>query len=384
VSTLAVPERVPAVPIVRTRSVQVLQVVLSLRPGGTERLAIELSRRLHDAHGMHVCCLDEAGEWAGELRDCGISVTSLGRVPGFSPSLGHAIARVASRHGATVLHCHQYSPFVYGTIARLWHRAGLVFTEHGRASDAPPSRKRALVNQALSRLPAEVFCVSDDLRRHLGREGFPARRVGIIHNGIGIGPLPDGAARLRARKRLGVPAGALVVGAVGRLDPVKDLATLIQAFRTDAPRDARLVLIGDGPDRSFLESRLTEAGLRDRVLVTGYRQDVRELLPALDVYVNSSIFEGVSLTILEAMATALPVIATRVGGTPEVVMDEETGCLVPSRDAAALGRALRILCEDRGRAKRLGVAGRQRVEQHFSLDAMVAKYAAVYRKFERR
>ena len=374
---VAVLESAPAVRV----GPQVMQVVLSLSPGGTERLVIELSKRLHGAHGMHVCCLDAPGAWADELTALGISVTALGRRPGFSPAVGRQIARTAAMHGATVLHCHQYSPFVYGTLARLWRPMDVVFTEHGRFSDAPPSMKRQVANRLLSRVPSRVFSVSDDLRVHLTREGFPERQVQVILNGIPMSATPSPAARREARMRLGLEPEHVVIGSVARLDPVKDFPTLVRAF-DDVHRvlpHSRLVIIGDGPERDRLEGEIARMGLTDSVILTGLRQDVPSLLPALDIFANSSIFEGVSLTVLEAMAAAVPVVATRVGGTPEVVVDGETGRLVPARDVQAMAEALLSIATDAGTAARLAAGGRRRAERHFSIERMVDQYAAVYR-----
>lgn len=366
----------PAVP-----GTQVLQVVLSLSPGGTERLVVEMSRRLHQRHGMAVCCLDEPGAWAHELLQDGIRVTALGRQPGFSPRLGRRIATMASEEGATVVHCHHYSPFVYGTLARLWRRQlRIVFTEHGRTGDGPPSPKRRVANRMLALVPSGVYAVSEDLRRHMVAEGFPPDRVQVIRNGVPLGPAADDQARREGRRRLGARPDELLIGAVGRLDPVKDLRTLLLAFAELAVSlpHARLVLIGGGPERRTIEDAVARADFRDQVTMTGHRTDVRELLPGLDIYVNSSIFEGISLTILEAMAAGLPVVATRVGGTPEVVLDGSSGFLVPSREPRAIAAALRSCAADRARARAMGAAGRQRVIEEFSIDRMVRRYAAIY------
>jgi L-malate glycosyltransferase len=361
-------------------SPRVLQVVLSLAPGGTERLVIELARRLHGTCGMAVCCLDEPGAWAQELLDRGISVTSLGRRPGFAPKLGRQIAAIAREQRATVLHCHHYSPFVYGTLARWWQPLQMVFTEHGRADDGPPSRKRQMVNQLFGRVPARIYAVSHDLRQHMIAEGFPATRVDVIYNGVEPGTPPPEYRDSDKKALLGLTPTDLVVGAVGRLDPVKDLPTLLAAFRqvATAVPNARLVLIGDGPERHAVAQLIADLELTDRVTVTGYRRDVRELLPALDVYVNTSVFEGVSLTILEAMAAGLPVVATRVGGTPEVVVHGRTGLLVPPRDPSGVAGAIHDLLRDARQRAALGRAGRSRVEQQFSIDRMVGEYESAY------
>ncbi len=362
----------------RTR---VLQVVLSLAPGGTERLVIELSKQLHAKHGMAVCCLDEPGAWASELTEIGIPVFSLEREKGFSPELGRRIAALASEQGADVLHCHHYSPFVYGAVARLWQPLRVVFTEHGRAHDGPPSWKRKFANQVFGRIPASIHAVSEDLKRHLVKEGFAPDRIDVIYNGIDPGGRPTAAEREAARAALGCAPTELVIGAVGRLDPVKDLPTLLEAFArvTSAHATARLVLIGDGPERARLESLVHERDLGGRVSLAGYRRDVRALLPGLDLYVNSSIFEGVSLTILEAMAAGLPVVATAVGGTPEVVSDGVTGRLVPARQPMTLAHAISTLLSNQTMARSFATQGRARVEQRFSLNRMVQSYAAIYR-----
>ena len=359
---------------------RVLQVVLSLHPGGTERLVVELARRLHAELPMAVCCLDEAGAWASELAAAGIAVTALGRTPGFHPGLGRGVAAAADAHGATVLHAHHYSPFVYAAIARLrgTHRR-VIFTEHGRLSDAGPSPKRRMANRLLRAAASRVFAVSNDVGRHLVAEGFRADQVGVIYNGIDTGALPAPDDRNRVRAALGVSANTLVVGTVARLDPVKNLGSLVEAIALLAPRrDACLVIIGDGPEMRSLTETAAALGVTGRVTFLGHQDDARRWLAGLDVFVNASTSEGVSLTILEAMAAGLAIVATAVGGTPEV-LNESSGRLVPARNPAALSAAIGALADDPGLRATLGRAARQRVEAHFTLDRMVRQYADVYR-----
>ncbi len=335
---------------------------------------------------MVVCCLDEPGEWASELTERGIPVVPLRRSPGFHPSLGGRVARLAAQYEAGVIHCHHYSPFVYGRIACLSNRRpGLLYTEHGRLSDAPPVLKRKVANAWLSRFPGPVFAVSAALKHHMVAEGFSAARVGVIHNGIDPGCQPAAADRVRARQALGVGEDVFLVGSVARLDPVKDLKTLIAAFGHLRARSGQsaLVIVGDGEERAALEASARDLGVAASVHIVGYRSDIRQLLPAFDVYVNCSVSEGISLTILEAMAAALPVVATRVGGTPEVVVDGETGLLVEPRSPEALAVAIDELARNRDRSAALGAAGRARVLQFFTIDRMVADYAREYVKLER-
>ena len=360
---------------------RVLQVVLSLDTGGTERLVVDICTRLKRRFEMTVCCLDTPGALARDLTDLGIEVVALQRSAGFRPSLGYRIARVAEQVGADIIHCHQYSPFVYGSIAALFRpRLKVVFTEHGRLSDAPPSLKRRVVNPVLGRLPGSLHSVSRALRDSMVAEGFPRQRIAVIHNGVDPGPLPTPADRRSARRKLWIPEDAFVIGTVARLDPVKNLTSLIEAFATvrASQRDAVLVVVGDGEEREMLESLAHDLGVHHGVRFLGRRPDARRILPAFDVYANSSISEGVSLTILEAMAAGLPVVATLVGGTPEVIENGATGVLVPARHPARMADALLALSWSGEYRRGLGCGARRSVEMRFALDKMVERYAVVY------
>lgn len=360
---------------------RVLQVVLRLDPGGTERLVIEIVRRLHARMPMAVCCLDAAGAWATQVTGLGVPLHVLGREPGFHPRLSWRLAAIARAFAADVLHCHHYSPFVYGRLASLLvPGTRAVYTEHGRLSDSPPSAKRRLANRLIMAGARDLYAVSHDLRAHLLREAVPPR-MQVIWNGIEPGAAPTPADRAAARAHLGAAADDCVVGAVARLDPVKDLGLLIEAVVLAAranPR-LRLAIIGDGPERATLEQIIRRLDAGTRVRLFGHRDDARALLAGVDVFANCSTSEGISLTLLEAMAAELPIVATRVGGTPEVVVDHETGRLAPARDADAFAAALADTAGDPARARAWGLAGRRRLLAHFTLDEMVRRYEDVYR-----
>lgn len=359
---------------------RVMQLVLSLSPGGTERLVIEIVRALSQRIDFVVCCLDEPGAWASELAAIDVPVVSLARTPGFQPRLAMRLARLLKQHRVDVVHCHHYSPYVYGLLASILKPGvQIIFTEHGKLSDAGPSAKRKLINPILSRRPGRLCAVSADLKQHMIAEGFPARRLSVLYNGIDPGERPTAAQRHAARVELGIPDDAFVAGTVGRLDPVKNLPLLLQAqaLLRDQHAHARVVIVGDGSERAALEAKAAELGISDSVCFAGYRQDVRFLMSAFDVYVNCSTYEGVSLTILEAMASALPVVATPVGGNPEVVVHQETGVLVEGRPQL-LAAALAALAIDPRRRRVMGDAGRWRVKRHFSIARMVEQYASAY------
>jgi len=181
------------------------------------------------------------------------------------------------------------------------------------------------------------------------------------------------------RKALNLANDAFVIGTVGRLDPVKNLGALLDAMRLLKSRHpaAKAVIVGDGPERQALMEQASTLGLADAVLFTGYRSDVRAVMSAFDAYVNCSTYEGVSLTILEAMASALPVVASAVGGNPEVVIDHETGLLIRPQ-AQSIATAIGALIESPARRQTMGDAARWRVKRHFTIERMVNDYAAAY------
>lgn len=357
-----------------------IQVVLSLGAGGTERLVIDMSKRLVNEARIHVVCTDEPGDWASQLSELGIPVTCLQRTPGFQYRLVREIRAIVRAYEAPVVHCHHYTPFVYGCLAALpVAGARVIYTEHGRYHDGPPSAKRWLANQVLGRLPGAFYAVSDDLRGHLIAEGFPARKMLVSHNGIDVGTPPTPAQREQARSVLGVTDNDWVIGTVARLHPVKDLSTLMQAVaKLPAQISWKLALVGDGEDRDRLARQADGAGIAERVVFTGLREDARELLPGFDAYVNCSIIEGISVTILEAMAAGVPIIATAVGGTPEVVCNERTALLIPAREPNALAQALTRLALDPSLAEQLRDAARVRVAEVFSTEQMLGRYRAAY------
>jgi glycosyltransferase involved in cell wall biosynthesis len=358
--------------------------VLSLVPGGAERLVIELCQRLRSDFDFAVCCLDDDGPWSGQLRKDGVPVVSLARRPGFHPALSRGIARYARHFDASVLHCHEYSPFVYGTLAQIV-APGLrvISTEHGRLSDARATIKRRIGTRLVTLLPATVFAVCAELRERLVQDGFPARLVHVIRNGVDPGAEPTRERRQAARSALSLGRDEIVLGAVGRLAGVKDFGTLVSAMSIlrRPNRRTRLVIIGEGPERPTLAAQIQAEGLEDVVSLAGYRDNVSDLLPAFDVFANSSTYEGISLTILEAMAAGLPVVATRVGGNPEVVDEGVTGTLVPGRSPESMATAIELLLGDEQLRHKYGRSGRLRVIREFDINRMVAEYAEVYRGF---
>jgi glycosyltransferase involved in cell wall biosynthesis len=226
----------------------------------------------------------------------------------------------------------------------------------------------------------DVFiAASDVIAGILERDGIGRDRIVTVHDGVNIG-LIDKQAPVDARAEFRMPHGAPVVGNVAALAAHKGQKHLIAAAAlvVRAVPDARFLIIGEGELRDQLERQIKHLALERHVLLTGFRPDVLGLMKSFDLFAMSSVTEGLGSAVLEAMACGRPVVSTRAGGLPEVVVDGETGLLVPPHDEPALAKAVTDLLEDAGRRAAMGAAGRTRVVDAFSVDAMVTKTLATY------
>lgn len=213
-----------------------------------------------------------------------------------------------------------------------------------------------------------IIAISESIQHQLERAGVPSERIALVYEGIDPGPRPDRDAQARR-----APGGPTVIGSIAHLSAEKGHEYLVEAAaRIAGVRERmRFVIVGDGECRPRLEERVRALGLEQAFQFTGFQSRIAELLGSFDVFVLPSLSEGLSSAILSAMAAGLPVVATAVGGIPELVHDEIHGLLVPPADAAALARAIERLAEHPDDARRMGDAGRRRMEQSFTLDRKI-------------
>lgn len=358
-------------------------VVGSLNPGGTERLAVDMALALADEFDVSMVCLDEPGVWAVRLRETGIPVHCLWRQPGLDPAMPLQLARYFRDRGVRIVHAHQCTAWFYAALSRLLHPAPrLLFEEHGRFYPEVENRKRALVNRWLVRkLTHRCVAVSEDIRERLQRyEGLDADEIQVIYNGVKPEPGLTPDERAVARSQFGFGPDDFVVGTVGRFDPIKNLPMLVDSLAL-AGRELpgiRGLLVGDGPVAGEIRSHIEKSGLGDRVVVPGFRSDARRLVQCMDLFALSSFSEGTSMALLEAMAAGVPVAVTAVGGNPEIVLDGETGWIVPSGSVESLTAAILDAARDGAKRRRLGAAGRERFEAHFAFDRMIEAYRRRY------
>jgi glycosyltransferase involved in cell wall biosynthesis len=338
--------------------------------GGLEKLLVELARHTDRRRfDLSFVSLGGRGVLAEDVEACGWSVTALERPSGFHPRLVLQLARLFRRWRIDVVHTHDERPHVYGAIAgRLAAVTRVIHTRH-RGQNLAVSPRQALLLRFVTTLTDRFVCVSRDSARLAARQGVSSRKLCVVWNGIDT-------TRFQAnRTSLDGP-----VVAVARLSPEKDVETLLRAIALAARGRLtfHLEVAGDGPCMPILRRLTTELGLNDRVQLLGQVREIPRLLARAGIFVLPSRTEGVSLTLLEAMASGLPVVTTRVGGNPEVVEEGVTGLLVSPGDPAALAEALLQLESSPEKRLRFGMAGRARVEEHFEIRRMVAKYQDLY------
>ncbi len=295
------------------------------------------------------------------------------------------LIRVLQKKRVDVLHAHGSKAGVVGRLAALLAGTPAVFlTAHNSVfyEEWPAYKKRVvgLAQAILARGTSRVIAVSEALRAEIiAREKVDPAKVVTVHNGIEPARFKNVGPRELLRQRLNLPADSAVIGTIARLAPQKGVRYLIQAAAL-IPAGLRPVflVVGEGPLRAELEASARNAGVADRFIFTGLRSDIPLILGALDLLVLPSVTEGLPLVLLEAMAASLPVVATRVGGVPEAVVDGKTGIVVPPQDAPALAAAIAALLAAPDRARQFGAAGEDRVSRVFTVHRMVSLTTELY------
>lgn len=365
----------------------IVHLTYSLDFGGLETLLIERINRMPASAYRHaVVALTRYTDFARKITKPDVGVYALDKQPGLSLGTHAALFKLLRRLQPSVLHTYNLAAIEYAPAALLAGVPVRVNGLHGRDAADPEGRnpKHKLLRQLM--LPFYDHCYAnsgDMLAWNRQVIGVPEHKSGLLANGIDaerFRPLAEG----EQRPDFGFGAGCRVIGTVGRVQDVKDHATLVDAFallRTRLPAESdalRLAIVGDGPLLPALREKVRALGLEGLVWLPGARYDVPEILRGFDVYAISSIAEGTPGSVLEAMASGLPAVGTRVGGVPEVIAEGLTGQLVPPRDPSAMADALAPYLRAPALAAAHGAAGRARVLSHYSMPAMVAGYQALY------
>ncbi|WOJ95042.1 glycosyltransferase [Congregibacter variabilis] len=367
-----------------SRRLRVMHLTYDMRIGGTEQVIRNIVDGAENRGlDMYIFCIETPlGPWGEDMRATGTTILSKARRPGFDLSLVKAIRRCLKDERIDVLHCHQYTPWVYGALAAAGLATRVVFTEHGRFYPDTRSLKRRLVNPLLMRLTRHATAISAATAQALiDYEYLPAKQINVIYNGIR--PLAvDSAATAELRRELGIPPDAVVLGTVARFDPIKNHAMMLHAFRRvqNEHSNAYLLIVGDGEERANMERLITELGITEQVLLPGYIAQPEVWLDAMDLFLLSSLSEGTSMTLLEAMSLSKPCVVTDVGGNPEIVIHKQTGLVTTNNDELAFANAILRLLNEKGLREMFGATGRKRFLNEFTRDAMNDRYETLYRE----
>jgi sugar transferase (PEP-CTERM/EpsH1 system associated) len=362
----------------------IAHVVPQFVAGGMENGIVNLLNRIPSSRYRHaIVVLTDASDFKSRIQNPDVEMICLHKRPGKDLPTYWRLFKLLREMRPDVVYTHSMGAMdvqIYAALAGVPVR---VHGEHGQAS-AGMGSKQAIWRRLADKVIHHYTTVSKDLADFLVNTlGTSTSRVTYMYNGVDLDRFHprNGGERHLGTERL--PEGAVVIGTVGRMEPIKDQVTLVNAFirllqiRPQLRDRLRLVLVGDGSLRNECIRLLREGGLEKSAWVPGERADIPEILQSLDVFVLPSISEGLSNTILEAMASRLPVVATNVGGTPELIESGRTGWLVPSQDPEAMAEAIAKYVDDPELRRHHADAARHHVETNFAMKVMVEKYLAV-------
>ena len=360
---------------------RIVHLVENLNLGGAERVVVDLvSEQVRRGDQCSVICLFERGALAKELEQIGVMVHALDKPSGPSPATALQLRRLLRESRAQVLHTHNAMAHYYGVFSSVGLRLRRVNTRHGMGTLLGNRRQQWLYRLAMAITDKACFVCAAAQQRFIQDGLVSAAKAVTVYNGIDTARYRQGGKPGSLRTLLGVGGDTRILVSVGRLNPAKNHPLLISAFirLAESNPDLHLAIIGDGAGMGLLQELRQCSAMADRIHRPGARSDVPALLADATAFVLSSQTEGFSLSLLEAGAAGVPIVATDVGGNGEIIADQVRGRLVVADDADALAAAIRDLLESPQRARQYVAALSDWVERHCTLAAMAQAYALVY------
>jgi glycosyltransferase involved in cell wall biosynthesis len=369
----------------RTDRIRLLKMLTSFQIGGTERQVANLALGIDAARfDLHLACMRNKGELLEDLKPLRVPrpVFQIGSL--YAPKTVWQAIRLTHyirRHVIQIVHSYGFYPNVFTIPAARIAGASIVVASIRDRGDGL-TRMQRWIQKWVCRLADCVLVNAESIRERLIEQGYRPDNIAVIRNGIVLSKFGKNDKGAALREELGVPQWAPLVFVFSRLNGMKGVEYFLDAAAVVAPRfpEARFLIVGDGANRKELEAHAGRLGLTRRVIFTGFRTDVPDLLPEAAISVLPSLSEGLSNSLLESMASGVPVIAARVGGNPEIIEHDVSGLLVPPRDSVALADAIGSLLEDRELAARFGEAGRRRVADVFSMERSVGEVERLYER----
>lgn len=366
----------------------VVHVIYRLAVGGLENGLVNLINRMSSERYRHaIVCIDDYTNFRERIESADVEVYALRKQPGTDFGAYMRFWKLMRRLRPAIVHTRNLGALEFQFFAWLAGVRHRIQGEHGRDSgDLHGMNSKYLLFRKIMRpLVSRYIALSQDLAEWLEQHaGVDAKKISQIYNGVDTKRFFPPVNRLSLPIDDFVPQDGVVIGTIGRMQPEKNQLTLVCAFislldTVERGRERlRLVLIGDGPLREQAQALLLDANAAELAWIPGTREDAPKMMQTFDIFVLPSLIEGVSNTILEAMATGLPVVATEVGGNAELVNNDETGLTVPANDVVAMSQATQRYIENPVLRQHHGAAGRMRVEKMFSMESMVSGYLTVY------
>ena len=360
----------------------ILHLIESSEQGGAESIVLLLCKAFREKGTNCVIGLLQSGWLEHRLREEGFTTVFIEHKTPYDFACLQNLRNVLVKHKIDIVHSHEFMMNTYGSIVGLLTLVPVISTVHGRNYYWEKRRRR--IAYRFVAWASKMVAVSDELTDFLvKRVGIPRVKMTRIYNGIDCSKFTLAASQKgneSLKDSLSIPLSSQVVGTVGMLSPVKNHLSLLKAASIVMKEDPETVfaIVGEGELLEQLQTVASELGIREKVIFTGLRNDVLRLIELFDVYACSSISEGISLSILEAMASGKPVVATRVGGNPEIVSDGVTGFLVPARDPEQMASKMLALLRNRRLAKQFGEEGRRTTYENFNLNKMADSYQKIY------
>jgi glycosyltransferase involved in cell wall biosynthesis len=364
------------------KAINVMHVTYDMRIGGTEMVIKNIVENVtNKLITMSIFCIESPiGPWGEQLQSSGVALTCNARKPGIDLGLIFAIRVHIKAYNIDVIHCHQYTPWVYCALAAFGLGKKVVFTEHGRFYPDTSSWKRRFINPILVKITSHITAISEATKQALvDYEFIPESAISVVYNGLKLNNKNE-ADIANVRSQLHLKPDDLVFGTVARFDPIKNQVLMIKAFKSVNERspESKLLMIGDGEMKSALVALVAKLNLQDSVIFTGYLSYPLDYLAAMDVFLLSSLSEGTSMTLLEAMAMGKPCVVTDAGGNSEIIVNQENGLVTANENAELFSQAMQTLALDSALRQKMGDAARVRFNTHFTAKSMNQKYYSLY------
>lgn len=366
--------------------INLMHIVLSLVAGGLERLVVEIALRMdRRVFNVEVCCFNELGHFGEILKDSGVSITLLPKSVVYHNLFypfslrAFSLKRILKAKNIHILHMHSGTFFVSTQAGVLARTPARIYTDHGRAM--LDTRKRLIEDRISGLFVDKVIAVSNDLKDYLiDVVKLPRKKVVTVINGINTDIFFPHTRKPELLDEFHIPRNCQVIGTVGRLDKVKDQVSLLKAFGKVHEKipETVLMFVGDGPMKQCLTDLAVEKNLKDSVIFTGIRKDIPDLLNLFDVFVLSSLSEGTSISLLEAMASGVSPVVTNVGGNPSVVDHMINGIVVEAERTTQLAEAIIDVLLDETKRGQFGRNAVRKVRDNYGIERMVRDYTSIY------